>query len=73
MVDGAEDRRRVEGVEEGARTVVDGFTGDGGVVGVHDAMDKPDQHPVGHQGRLPLEHRLEECEVAVATSLGREP
>ena len=63
MVDRAVDRGRVEGLHERARPVVDGLAGDRHVVGVHDPVDEPDEHPPGHQRRLGGDHRLEQREV----------
>ena len=44
-VDVAEDAVGVEIVHEGARTVVDGFAGDGAVVGIHHAVDESEWEP----------------------------
>ncbi len=62
-VDRAEDRRGVEGVDEGAGAVVDGLAGDGHVVGVHHAVHEADQHPARHELGLGGHDRLEEGEV----------
>ena len=65
VVDRAEHRGRVEGLHEGARSVVDGLAGDRHVVGVHHPVDEADEHPPGHQRRLRRDHRLEQREVRV--------
>lgn len=49
VVDGAEGGFGVEGVDEGAGAVVDGFAGEGHVVGVHDAVDEADGEPLGDE------------------------
>ena len=64
-VDRAEHRRRVEGLHEGARPVVDGLAGDRHVVGVHHPVHEPDEHPLRHQRRLGGDDRLEQREVRV--------
>ena len=66
LVDRAVDRRRVEGVHEGARAVVDGLARDRHVVGVHHPVDEADQHPPGDQRRLRGHDRLEQREVRAA-------
>ena len=70
-VDRAEHRHRVERVHEGARSVVDGLTGDRHVVGVHHAVHEADQHPPRHQRRLRRDDRLEQREVRVLGVRGR--
>ena len=39
-IDRAEDALRMEGVDEGARAVVDRFAGNGRIVGIHHPVDK---------------------------------
>ena len=63
VVDRAEDRRRVVGVDERARPVVDRLARDRHVVGVHHAVHEPDQHPAGDERGLRLDHRLEEGDI----------
>ncbi len=53
-IDGTEDGGGAVGVEKGAGAVVDGFAGDGHVVGIHDAVDEADMHPAGNEGGLPV-------------------
>ncbi len=65
VVDRAVDSGRVEGLQECARSVVDGLARDGHVVGVHDPVDEPHEHPSGYQRRLRGDHRLEERAVRV--------
>ena len=65
VVDRAEHGGRVEGVHERARTVVDGLAGDRHVVGVHHAVDEPDEHPLRDQRGLRGDHPVEEREVRV--------
>ena len=48
-VDGAEDGGGVVVLEEGAGAEVDGLAGDGHIVGVHDAVDEAEEHPVGDE------------------------
>ncbi len=62
LVDGAEHRGWVVGVEEGAGAVVDGLAGEGHVVGVHDTVDEADQHPPREQGGLAFDHGGEQRE-----------
>ncbi len=62
-VDRAVDRGRVEGLHEGARPVVDGLTRDRRVVGVHDSVNEPEEHPLSHQRGLGGDHRLEQCQI----------
>ena len=75
VVDRAEHRRRVEAVHERARAVVDGLAGDGGVVGVHHAVDEPDEHPSGHEIRLTVHHVPEqlECRDLAVGGVGQVP
>ena len=63
-VDRAEHRRRVVRLDEGARAVVDGLARDRHVVGVHDAVDEADVHPLRDQHRLALGDALEQGEEA---------
>ena len=70
VVDRAEHRGRVERVHERARPVVDRLAGDRHVVGVHDAVDEADEHPLGDQRRLRLDDGLEERESAAARPPG---
>ncbi len=64
-VDRAVDGGRVEDLHEGARPVVDGLAGNRHVVGVHDPVDEPDEHPLGDQQRLGSDDRLEQGEVGL--------
>ncbi len=63
VVDRAEHRRRVERLHEGTRPVVDRLAGDRHVVGVHHAVDEPDQHPPGDQVGLGVGHRSQQRQV----------
>ena len=49
-------------------SVVDGLAGDRHVVGVHDAVDEPDEHPLRDEGRLGGDDRLEQREVRRSAS-----
>jgi hypothetical protein len=60
---GAEHRGQVEGLQEGARPVVDRLAGDRHVVGVHDAVHEADQHPPRDQLGLHRDDRLEQGQV----------
>ena len=70
VVDRAVDRGRVEGVQEGARPVVDGLARDRHVVGVHDAVHEAHQHPPGDQRRLNGDDRLEQRQVGALGGRG---
>ena len=59
-VDGAEDRGWVVGINEGARPVINGLAAQGHIVGVENAVDKANAHPLGHEGRLPFDDRFEQ-------------
>jgi hypothetical protein len=61
-VDGTEDGFRVVGFHEGAGAVVDGFAGEGHVVGVHDAVDEADLEPFRNQGGLAVDDGAEEVD-----------
>jgi hypothetical protein len=63
VVDRAEHRGQVEGLQEGARPVVDRLAGDRHVVGVHDAVHEADQHPPRDQLGLRRDDRLEQGQV----------
>ena len=52
-------------VEKSAGSEVEGFAGDGHVVGVHDAVDEADAHPVCDEQGLAGADGFEECEIAV--------
>ena len=54
MIDGTEDGIRIVGVHERTGAVIDGFTANGHIVRVHNAMDEANQQPVGYQRCLPL-------------------
>ena len=71
VVDRAEDRRRVVGVHERARSVVDRLAGDRRVVGVHHAVHEPDEHPAGDERRLRLDDGLEQRDVRLSRIGGR--
>jgi hypothetical protein len=62
VVDRAEDGVGVEGLHEGAGAVVDGLARDRHVVGVHDAVDEADVHPLRDQPGLTLRHRVQQCQ-----------
>ena len=62
-IDGAEDALRMEFFHESAGAVVDGLAGEGAVVGVHDAVDEAEAHPVGDEFGLGGDDALEEGEV----------
>ena len=62
-VDEAEKRRGVVLVQERAGAVVDGFAGDGDVVGVQHAVDEADAHPLGDEPRLRRHNFAGECAV----------
>ena len=62
-IDGAEDAAWVEGFHEGAGAVVDRLAGDGGVVGVHDAVDEAEEHPLGDQFGVTQDDAGEECTI----------
>ena len=64
LVDRAEDRGRVVGVEERARAVVDGLAGDRRVVGVHDAVHEADEHPLRDERGLRRDDGLEQRQAA---------
>lgn len=51
-------------VKKSAGTEVEGFTGDGYVIGVHDAMDETNPHPLGDEDALVVADGFEEREVA---------
>ena len=55
----------VEAVEEGARAVVDGLAGDGGVVGVHHPVNKAHRHPRRDQIRLCCADRAQQAQGPV--------
>ena len=59
LVDGGIDRVRMIAVHEGAGAVVDRFTGQEHVVGVHDAVDEADAEPAGHEIGLRTDNRIE--------------
>ena len=65
VVDRAEDRGRVERVHERARPVVDRLARDRHVVGVHHAVDEPDEHPLGDRATPARRHALVEGQVRV--------
>ena len=71
MIDRAECFRRIVGVHESARTVVDGLARDGHVVGIHHAVDESELHPMGDQFGLPLDDSLEQREVGILGSAAR--
>ena len=70
MVDRAEHLRRVVGVEERARPVVDGLAGDRHVVGVHHAVDEADEQPARDQVGLARDHRVEQRAVGIRRAGG---
>ena len=61
-VDGAEGGVGVVVVHEGAGAVVDGFAGEGHVIGIEDAVDEADVHPAGDEGGLAFDGGVEEGE-----------
>ena len=54
-------------VKKSAGSEVQGFAGDGHVVGVHDAMDEADAHPVCDEQGLAGADGFEECQIAVGS------
>ncbi len=62
-VDRAEHGRRMIDIHERAGAVVDGLAGDGGIVGVHHAMDESDELPARDQTRGTGDHGLEQSEI----------
>ena len=65
VIDGAEYRGRVEFIHEGAGPVIDGLPGQQHIVGVHDAVDEPQQLPARHQTGLGADHLLQQRQRAV--------
>src|SRR5215469_3187785 len=63
-VDGAEYRVRMVCLHKGTRTIVDGLTGDGSIVGVHDAVNEPQQHPLRNQLCLPCNYSIQQHTIA---------
>ena len=63
VINGTVDRLRMIGIHECAGAIIDGLPGDRHVVGIHHAVDKPDQLPLCHQGRLPLDHRIQQSQI----------
>ena len=45
-------------IHESTGAVINGFTGKGHVVGIHNPVDKAHSHPVGDQTGLLLDNRL---------------
>ena len=70
VVDRAVNRSRVEGLHKRARPKVDGLTRNRHVVGVHDAVDKPHQHPLRDQRCLGCDHAIEQCKVGTLSRRG---
>ena len=64
-VNGTEYRCRVIGIHEGARTIINGFSANGHVVGVHHPVNKANQLPFGNQLSLTLDHFLKQRKIAV--------
>src|SRR5271163_3894352 len=60
MVNGTEHRGGMVCLHEGAWTVIDGLSGDGGVVGVHDAMNEAEEQPLCDQVRLAGDDTIEQ-------------
>ena len=58
-VDGAEDLVGIVGLHEGAGAVVDGLSGDGHVVGVHDSVDEAEAEPLGDERGLAGDNGVE--------------
>ena len=71
VIDRTEDRIGGEDVHEGTGSVIDGFSGKGHVVGVHDSVDKAHSHPMGDQVGLLLDDRFQEGEGFVFLHLDR--
>ncbi|MOA57614.1 hypothetical protein D3C78_1818260 [compost metagenome] len=59
-VDGTEYRLRIIGIHEGARTIINGFSAKGHIVGVHHPVNKTNQLPFGNQLGLTLNHFLKQ-------------
>jgi hypothetical protein len=64
-LNGAEDCCRIIAVHESAWPIVNGFTRDRHVVGVHHAMDETNVQPSGDEVSLPAYHMLEQSLVGV--------
>ena len=56
---------RVIPIHKGTGAVVDGFSGNAHVVGVHHPMHKTYLHPAGNECSLPVDHCFEECQIRV--------
>ena len=70
MIDGAEHHGRIVRLHESAGSVVDGLARDGGVIGVHHAMDETEEHPLCDQLRLPSDHAVQQRSVRPLRSSG---
>ena len=57
MVDRTEHGRGVIGIHERTRAIVDGFAGNGHVIGIHHPVNEPHLHPTRDQRGLCLTHR----------------
>ena len=62
FVDEAKFLGGVEVVHEGAGAVVDGVSGEAHVVGIHDAVDEAEAHPLGDEGGLAGDDVFQEVE-----------
>ena len=69
MIDRAENGRWVVRFHEGTWAVVDGFAGERHVIGIHDSMNKPDEHPAGDERRLAFDDGFEKGEVGVGRTV----
>ena len=58
LVDSTKNTVGVKALHESARTVVDRFSRDTAVVGIHDSMNKTEAHPVRDEVRLSSDDSL---------------
>src|SRR6185437_16145536 len=58
LIDGTEHGVRLEGIDEGAGSVVYSFTDNTGVIGIHDAVNKANFHPLRDKISLPIDHKI---------------
>jgi hypothetical protein len=63
LVNGAIDGRRIIGIHESARAIVDGVSQNRHVVGVHHTVYESNLHPPGDERRLRVTNRNEERAV----------
>ncbi len=65
MVDGTEHGAGVVGLHKGAGTVVDGFTAEQHIVGIHDTVDKAQRLPTGNQRGLCRANVIEKLLIGI--------